>query len=130
MESDQNTVENNCDLLFAYGTLRRGYVNHQLLIGCELVDIARTVESFAMYVSQIPFVTSREKVHRIVGELYRMPSLRRLIRLDRLEGHPNYYERRLTLVELDAGVKVTAWCYFCDQPEGDLVPTGDFADVT
>jgi gamma-glutamylcyclotransferase (GGCT)/AIG2-like uncharacterized protein YtfP len=110
------------DLLFVYGTLRRGHGNHRLVAGCFVAE-AVTVEPFAMDGVGVP------KCHRtarhpawlrpVVGELMRVdaPTLKRV---DRLEGHPDWYRReRVQVVRRDlhvpggfvSTVAETAWMY-------------------
>jgi hypothetical protein len=51
-----------------------------------------------------------------------------LERLDRLEGHPNYYKREKMSISLrDPNIiKVEAWIYIHPNPRGEENPTGNW----
>ncbi len=115
-------------LVFAYGTLRRGADNHHLLRDSEHLGWAWTVQRYALYVDDFPYVIRTEPVARIRGEIYRVRP-RLLAILDRLEGHPHEYRREQVPAVLDDGEVCRAWLYFYPQPRGILVPDGDFALV-
>ncbi len=78
--------------IFVYGTLLRGEPNHRLLAGAEFVGAAVTEPRFEL-VDLGPFPAmctgGETAVH---GECYRVDA-HTLARLDRLEGHPEYYQR-------------------------------------
>ena len=112
-------------LVFVYGTLRSGQGNSHLLKGAHGYGTGQTEEQYAMYlVSGFPYVTSTEPRYPITGELYAVDDAT-LEALDRMEGHPRYYERRQVAV-LIGGERYMAWMYFRD-PRGHLLPCGDFA---
>lgn len=104
-------------LVFVYGTLKKGHGNHGLIAGFINVDHSK-------YTGENKFVGHDKILGRIYslggfpglkehpdgkvhGEVYEVdaPTLERL---DRLEGHPHMYERRL--IETVEGKKV--WTYF------------------
>ena len=131
-------------LLFVYGTLRRGGPNHPLLAGARLVGAATTVERHALFVDDIPYLAPVPAVHRVRGEVYAVDAAT-LAEVDRLEGHPGWYERRAVRVVLDAAAKATRAAagpafgdappvlacetYFNDRPRGRLSPNGDYGTV-
>jgi gamma-glutamylcyclotransferase (GGCT)/AIG2-like uncharacterized protein YtfP len=111
-------------LIFVYGTLRKGHGNHHLLKDAHWYGVGRTEEQYALYlVSGYPYVNGKESRYPIIGELYGVDDAT-LATLDRLEGHPRYYERREVAVTVD-GERYSAWMYFHDPP-GILMATGDF----
>ena len=128
-------------LLFVYGTLRRGGPNHALLGRAALVGPATTVDRHALFVDDIPFLAPAPAVHRVRGEVYAVDAAT-LAEIDRLEGHPHWYERRPVRVVLDAAAMAaraaagpafgdaptTLACetYFNDRPQGRLSPNGDY----
>jgi len=118
-ENEQKTV-----LLFVYGTLMSGFGNNVLLRDQELIGPGETINEYTMYASGIPFVSDEEQTSRIKGELWavqpsRMPSL------DGLEGHPDWYERKLIPVIVN-GEEYQAWLYFNTENRGNLVEDGDY----
>ena len=128
-------------LLFVYGTLRRDGANHALLAACRFVGAATTVERYALFVDGIPYLASAPAVHRVRGEVYAVDATT-LAEIDRLEGHPTWYERRPVSVVLDEAArasKATAGrafadapavlacdTYFNDRPSGVLSKNGDY----
>ena len=60
--------------------------------------------------------------HRVHGEIYRVPNAAGWSVLDRLEGHPRFYSRRVIGCEVD-GIAMDAWTYFI---QGEL---GRFAHL-
>ena len=124
-----------------YGTLRRGGPNHALLARARLVGPATTVERHALFVEEFPYLAPVPAVHRVRGEVYAVDAAT-LAEIDRLEGHPTWYERRPVVVVLDAAAKAaraaagpafgdapaTLACetYFNDRPRGRLSPNGDY----
>ena len=115
------------NLVFVYGTLRENHSNHHLLKDADCYGIGRTVDNYAMYlVSGYPYITSAESRYPIVGELYGVDD-ETLSELDRMEGHPIFYERREIGVIIGE-VQYTAWTYL-RKPPGILLQSGDFNDA-
>jgi gamma-glutamylaminecyclotransferase len=119
-----------CNLVFVYGTLRKGFGNHSLLEHQTLKGKALTKYKYVMYASGIPFVKSDEAVTPIVGEIYELDGVEALKRLDRLESHPDFYKREVILCTMEDGTEAHAWLYFAQRTYGDeeIVETGDYAD--
>lgn len=78
-------------------------------------------------ISGYPYVTSSEARYPIIGELFKINDST-LTALDKMEGHPRYYERREIHVVVD-GKQQVAWMYFKDPP-GILMQNGDFSNVS
>ncbi len=117
------------ELVFVYGTLRRGYVNHHLLRGARGLGPARTLRPYALYLGEFPYLVEQEPVCAIVGELYAVsPAGLRL--LDQLEEHPDWYQRRQVPVSDGQGQTRQAWVYFFPQPQGRLLASGDLAQAS
>ncbi len=118
------------ETIFVYGTLRKGMGNHHLLEGSFFLGMGKTVARYGMYIlpSGIPYVKRRsERKTVIVGEVYVVDE-DTLCRVDHLEGHPNFYRRRLVPVMLNSGEKIQAWMYFLTDGgrKGDFFIGGDF----
>jgi gamma-glutamylaminecyclotransferase len=106
--------------VFVYGSLKRGFYNHQLLQGCRMwkakakgIDLHRGTA----------FPYAKRGQHVTHGELYEVDS-EVLQHLDRLEGHPHFYMREQT--EIMVGNKrVDAWIYLCpDAARHPLIESG------
>ncbi len=84
-------------LVFVYGTLLSDLPNHYLLFDSVCLGNAKTVDKMKLTVSGIPFLSKKEEVSRIVGEVYEVTE-DVLKTLDKLEGYQgknvtNFYER-------------------------------------
>lgn len=111
--------------LFVYGTLKRGFGNHDLLSESRFLGKAVTKDKYALYESGIPFVFKYQPVSRIKGEVYEV-SNDTLTNIDALEGHPYWYRREKVPVILEDGREMEAWIYFYPVPEGTLNPSGEY----
>jgi len=107
--------------VFVYGTLKRGQGNHGILHNkSEFVAHARIGNEFTAYSKGIgyPFMAEVAGIG-CVGEVYQVND-EVLANLDRLEGHPGYYERKVRPVVCGDGTEVLAWVYLM----GNEVPAG------
>lgn len=83
-------MEQECALLFVYGTLKRGLANHHQLGGAVFAGEAVMVGVELHDLGPFPMAIAGEgSVH---GELYRVDD-QQLTRLDRFEGVPRLYRR-------------------------------------
>src|SRR6516225_1668615 len=105
------------DLLFVYGTLKRGYGNNCLLDGSEFVGEAVTVEDCVMLNRGFPVMMLRE-FHAAKhlwrparGELFRVTDAKTWETLDALEGVPLLYCRENIMVKKDDGETLCAITY-------------------
>lgn len=93
-------------LVFVYGTLRQDEVNHDLLARARFVAEARTEPCFELFdLGPFPAMSANGQT-AVVGELYAVDDTT-LARLDRLEGHPSFYQR--TEIRLDDGQEVQTY---------------------
>jgi gamma-glutamylaminecyclotransferase len=114
--------------VFVYGTLKSGFSNHHYLNGSDYLGAGKTVEKHAMYESGIPYVIADDPVSYIFGEVYSVDGLT-LERLDNLEGHPDWYERKKVEVLLDNDATILSWLYFYPQKSGKLVKNGRYTKI-
>ncbi|NP_001144083.1 Putative gamma-glutamylcyclotransferase At3g02910 [Zea mays] len=108
-------------MVFVYGTLKRGFPNHSLLVASAtpFVGAASTAEPASLIIGpySVPFLlptpASASSGRVVSGELY-APSPAALAELDALEGtHIGVYERRpITVVVDGSGEVVQAEAYF------------------
>ena len=79
-------------LVFVYGTLRRGEENHRLVAGTRMLGNMVTAKIYTMFdLGEYPAVIQYGK-SAIVGEVYDI-SGEILAMLDELEECPDYYQR-------------------------------------
>ena len=109
--------------VFVYGTLKRGFCNHTLLDEAEFIGEATTEERFGFYlgadncapeVEEIPYLYRHPRVTdeamSVHGEVWEIsPSILR--QLDRLEGHPDWYQRENIQVQMDSEAIVAVQAY-------------------
>jgi gamma-glutamylcyclotransferase (GGCT)/AIG2-like uncharacterized protein YtfP len=112
------------ELLFAYGTLMRGYARHRCL-GPRPVPLGEgRVRATLLDLGAYPGLVSGRGAVR--GEVYRLESCAVLPAIDREEGYN--FERRRTSVTLADGRRVRAWAYWYRGPRARAVPIpgGDY----
>ena len=111
--------------VFVYGTLKDGEANHHLVERANGVRIGEgciegfTLSSNGAYPAAVP-QPSHAPIALVWGEVYEVDSIDEI---DRLEGYPNFYDRREEVVDLGDREEV-AWCYFLTRPFSLPVPTG------
>ena len=115
-------------LLFVYGTLRRGFENHEAYLqDAQFLGRAVTKNKFALFLGDFPYLNKIPAVSSIVGEIYRVDE-QTLAHIDCLEGHPEEYHRELITVVTEQGTEYSAWTYFYPEPRGGLIKSGDYLD--
>lgn len=105
----KNNVHKNINV-FVYGSLKKGYGNHENHLGDQKFVKEVKIEGFDMYsVGAFPAIV--DGTTTIHGEMYKV-SGEAFKALDRLEGYPNHYNRKL--VKSTTGEE--AWIYFYKKP--------------
>lgn len=111
------------EMLFVYGSLKKGFDNHHLLSKhAKRIGKAITMSKFGMFEDSFgnyPYLIPVPQM-RIHGELYEIQRKELLEKLDRFEGYPEYYERKKILVKTHRGT-VRAFVYI--QPH-TAIPQG------
>ena len=113
-----------------YGTLKKGHGNHRLLKDSYCLGEGFTSEPYPLVVDGLPYVIDRAgKGKRVCVEIYRV-HLDTLARLDSLEGHPDWYQRKQIQVQLYKGGTVSAWVYMIpdDKSQTHMNDTGIYTD--
>ena len=94
------------ELLFIYGSLKKGFDNHHLLGQySKRLGKAITVGKFGMFEDSFgnyPYLVSAPYT-RVHGELYEIHRKELLEKIDQFEGYPDYYNRRKILVKTHKG---------------------------
>lgn len=98
--------EHNNRLVFVYGTLKINQPNHYLMEDIEngsakYLGRGKTLECYPLIIASrynVPFLLSACGIgHQINGEIYNIDE-KMLETLDKLEDHPNVYERKQTKI--------------------------------
>jgi gamma-glutamylcyclotransferase (GGCT)/AIG2-like uncharacterized protein YtfP len=96
-------------LLFVYGSLKKGFDNHDLLSkSAKRLGKATTVGKFAMYEDSFgnyPFLV-KQPISKIEGELYEIKRKELLDAIDEFEGAPEYYQRKKIRIKSHHGENV------------------------
>lgn len=113
--------------VFVYGSLMQGYGNHGLLTESSTTFKGRaSVEEFALhslgsFPAAVPCAGNGSVIH---GEVY-LVSDSTLARLDRLEGHPTFYERQVVTLQ---GLDTEVFMYVYQGEPNALCTSGDWRD--
>ena len=107
------------ELLFVYGSLKKGFDNHNLLgNSAKRLGKARTVKKFSMYEDSFgnyPYIVD-EPYSKIQGELYQITRAELMQKIDEFEGAPDYYIRKKIEVKSHHGVQ-RAFVYIREEAE-------------
>lgn len=120
-------MKNN--LLFVYGTLRKGHGNHYLLEDCKQVSALASIRADLYLSGRLPMIFEGDG--KTYGEVYEIPDEATWRRLDGLEGHPTWYERREVDAEIlpDKTLTFKVWAYFMNggpYPGLEKAESGDY----
>jgi gamma-glutamylcyclotransferase (GGCT)/AIG2-like uncharacterized protein YtfP len=95
-----------------YGTLKAGYANSDLINSQSFLGGGFTSSAYPLEVDGLPYLHDVEgEGYNVEVELYDVDD-ECLDRLDSLEGHPNFYKRRVVDIHTDRGTQTKAWVYF------------------
>ena len=120
------------NLVFVYGSLRKGFTNNHILEGARFRGVAKTYENnFQMraFCYGYPAVSLKKNGSAILGEVYEVSDWG-LARLDRLEGHPHFYRRKLVSVKFGNNRSAEAYIYLLPAKDnrGEVIESGDWAE--
>ena len=91
--ADEGMGADSAALVFVYGSLKRGQVNHGQLQGCAWQGEAE-LNGLALYdLGPFPMAIPADPEARLRGEIYSVDA-EQLARLDHFEGAPRLYERQ------------------------------------
>jgi gamma-glutamylaminecyclotransferase len=119
-------VEGDENFIFVYGTLKYGHGNARFLSTSTFIG-GGTIKGFVMlHLGGCPgIVPHADPKWTIEGEVYRVTDSV-LSNIDKLEGHPNFYER--TLVDVEGVFSEKVWTYVLKQDQlyvgRAYIPTG------
>ena len=113
-------------LVAVYGTLKQGFSNDQFMREGEFIAHGWTENSYRLECHGIPYLfedpigVNGRDYSPVAVEVYRVFSYKAREAIDRLEGHPNHYERKQIKVWCDDNKYRTCWIYFAAAAEPDL----------
>ena len=112
----------NPELVFVYGTLKKGKSNHDLLRGAKFLNTAELMGAKMYSLGHYPAIKVGDG--RIHGEVYEVPTQEIMDRLDRLEGHPVFYRREIVTL----CTRQEAWTYFLVESAEryPVIPSGEW----
>jgi gamma-glutamylcyclotransferase (GGCT)/AIG2-like uncharacterized protein YtfP len=96
-----------------YGTLKHGYSNHYYMNRSIWIGSGHTKDKYPLVVRGLPYlIEDKGNGHNVEVEVYRVNE-DAMKDLDRLEGHPRFYERVQVPIKLKGGRIRICWVYFC-----------------
>ncbi len=106
--------------LFVYGTLQRGYGNNRRLDGATFLGKAVTLTPYVLFNGGFPYAVPEDPdvdlpALPVMGEVYEVED-HHIEACDRLEGHPNWYQRKPILARVGEEVVGT---YIYEMPRLD-----------
>lgn len=94
-----------------YGTLKKSGHFHDSYLGRnKFLGECHIDTDYSLFLYDWPILVEIKSGKPVKGELYETDKAT-LKRLDYLEGHPDYYKRRVVKVTIGSGEKVDAWVY-------------------
>lgn len=108
--SKDNVLEDN--LVAVYGTLKVNNSNYySYLYNANHLGSGKTLDKYPLIVKGLPYLIDEVgKGHNVEVDVFAV-SDSKLAELDRLEGHPHWYERKQIKIRMKGKV-LTCWVYF------------------
>ncbi|HET7214239.1 MAG TPA: gamma-glutamylcyclotransferase family protein [Terriglobia bacterium] len=124
--------------LFVYGTLRKGFRSHGLLLRCRPRFLGKGHVCGELYdFGEYPGAAEgKSEWARVEGELYWLPRAEVAFKvLDSFEGYDHTrpaldgFERKETIVSMANGDEIRAWIYWLSRKRasGHRIPSGNYA---
>jgi gamma-glutamylcyclotransferase (GGCT)/AIG2-like uncharacterized protein YtfP len=109
--------------IFVYGSLKKGFENHDILSEANYISKAKTLRKFAMYKEEnqdYPYIIDDAKHgQNIDGEVYEITRKDILQRVDDFEGAPTYFKHENIFVKTRKG-KIKVKTYVLSAPRVPL----------
>jgi gamma-glutamylcyclotransferase (GGCT)/AIG2-like uncharacterized protein YtfP len=108
--SKNNVLELN--YVAVYGTLKKDYSNYlYYLSDSKYLGSGLTKNKYPLVIKGLPYLINKKGIgHNVCVDVFRVTD-ETLMRLDKLEGHPNWYERKKIDINLN-GYNAKCWIYF------------------
>lgn len=114
--------------VFVYGSLKKGFGNHQLLERGDAKFVGDAQVSGFQLFSLGPFPAVVPGNGTVSGEVYEVGP-ETLAALDRLEGHPTFYQRQDRIVRMaktHESKVIALYCYQGEVEEQALIANGNW----
>lgn len=108
--SKSNVLELN--YVAVYGTLKKNCSNYlYYLSDSQYIGSGLTKDKYPLVIKGLPYLINKKGVgHNVCVDVFKVTD-DTLKRLDKLEGHPNWYERKQISIKVD-GYTIKCWIYF------------------
>lgn len=108
--SKSNVLENN--YVAVYGTLKINNSNYyRFLSDSQYIGDGTTKDKYPLIIENLPYLINKKGVgHKVIVDVFKVTD-EVMLRLDKLEGHPNWYQRKQIPIIVD-GVTIKCWVYF------------------
>ena len=108
--SKDNVLQDN--IVAVYGTLKMGYSNYwHYLSKAKYVASGKTLDKYPLLIKGLPYlIDEAHRGHNVEVDVFAVSDTQ-LQDLDRLEGHPNWYQRRQVPIKV-RGKVMNCWVYF------------------
>lgn len=112
--SKANVFKDNT--IAVYGTLKKGYNNYfNYLSDAKFVGSGSTLDKYPLVINGLPYLIDKKGIgHNVEVDVFKVDD-NELAQLDRLEGHPTWYQRRQIDIKVKDKVK-RCWVYFNLRP--------------
>lgn len=109
--SKDNVLQDN--LVAVYGTLKKGESNYySYLTDSKRVGKGKTKDKYPLIIKGLPYLIDDIGVgHNVEVDIFKVTD-ETLARLDVLEGHPNWYQRKQVPIKTEKGKELMCWVYF------------------
>jgi gamma-glutamylcyclotransferase (GGCT)/AIG2-like uncharacterized protein YtfP len=131
--------EQSKQILFVYGTLRKGFALHSHLKKSTVKEVGEGYIHGLLYdLGEYPGAIETSASTKIIGEVYAIRDQKALEKLDKIEEfnpeevHKSLFIRKKTTVKLKSGDEISAWVYFLSKQPKDaqLIKSGDYKKQT
>jgi len=108
--SKANVLQDN--LIAVYGTLKKGFNNYYaFLTNAKHIGRGVTQDKYPLLVDGLPYMVDKKGLgHNVVVDVFKVSDVQ-LEKVDQLEGHPQWYTRKVIPITLKDRT-VNCWLYF------------------